>query len=277
MPAVDTDDLTGRTAVVTGAASGIGRAIALLAAQRGAGLALCDVDEDGLAAVADEALGLGREVLTRRVDVADRDQMERFAAAVLDGPGPPDLLVNNAGVGLVAGMLETTLDDWDWIVGINLMGVVHGCHFLVPAMVRRGSGHVVNLSSLAGYHANPALAAYSATKFAVLGLTEALHDELVGSGVGVTAVCPGIVNTPITRNARARGAADDPSVRERYATLYRRRNYGPERVARNVLKAVARERTVAPISPESWVAYGVKRTSPRLAGWLARRMASTAR
>ncbi|HEX3317827.1 MAG TPA: SDR family NAD(P)-dependent oxidoreductase [Solirubrobacteraceae bacterium] len=274
---MDTEDLTGRTAVVTGAASGIGRAIALLAAERGAGLALCDIDEAGLAAVAGEVRRLGRDVLTEPVDVADRDQMRAFAAKVHDGPGPADLLVNNAGVGLVAGFLETTLEDWDWIVGTNLLGVVHGCHFFVPQMVERGSGHVVNLSSLAGYHANPALAAYSATKFAVLGLSEALHDELVGTGVGVTAVCPGIVNTPITRNARARGAADDPAVRERYVRLYQRRGYGPDKVARNVLKAVARDRTVAPVSPESWVAYGVKRTSPRLASWLARQLASTAR
>jgi len=271
---METDDLSGRLAVVTGAASGIGRAIALLAARRGADLAVCDLDREGLAEVEGQAARLGRGVLARRVDVADRDAMRAFAEAVHGGPGPADLLVNNAGVGLVGGFLDTELPDWDWIVGINLMGVVHGCHFFVPRMVERGSGHVVNLSSLAGYHANPALAAYTATKFAVLGLSEALRDELWGSGVGVTAVCPGIINTPITRHARARGAADNPATRERYAELYRRRNYGPDRVARNVLKAVARERTVAPISAEAWAAYAIKRASPRLAGFVARKLAA---
>ena len=272
---MDTEDLTGRTAVVTGAASGIGRELAVLAARRGADLALCDVDEAGLAETAARARRLGHGVLTHRVDVTDREQMRAFADAVHGGPGPADLLVNNAGVGLVAGFLETELTDWDWIVGINLMGVVHGCHFFLPAMVQRGrGGHVVNLSSMAGYHATPALTAYSATKFGVLGMSEALREELRPHRIGVTAVCPGVINTPITRNARARGTADDAAVRERVVRLYERRNYGPDRVARKILAAVARERTVAPVSPEAWGAYAVKRVSPRLAGWLARRLSA---
>jgi NAD(P)-dependent dehydrogenase (short-subunit alcohol dehydrogenase family) len=274
---MNTEDLHGRTVVVTGAASGIGRETAILAARRGADLAICDVDEAGLAEVEASASRLGRGVLTRRVDVSDREQMRDFAAAVHEGHGAADLVVNNAGVGLASGFLDTEPADWDWIVGINLMGVVHGCHFFVPKMVERGrGGHVVNLSSMAGYHASPALSAYSATKFGVLGLSEALREELRPHGIGVTAVCPGIINTPITRNARARGASDDPKVRERAAKLYERRNYGPERVARNILKAVQRNRTVAPVSPEAWAAYGIKRASPRLAGWIARRMAEAA-
>jgi NAD(P)-dependent dehydrogenase (short-subunit alcohol dehydrogenase family) len=274
MLAVDTEDLHGKTALVTGAASGIGREIALLAARRGADLALCDVDRDGLAEVEAQATRLGRGALAHAVDVSDREQMRVFADAVHGGPGHVDLLVNNAGVGLAAGLLESELTDWDWIVGINLMGVVHGCHFFVPKMVERGrGGHVVNLSSMAGYHASPLLVAYSTTKFAVLGLSEALREELRPYGIGVTAVCPGIINTPITSNTRARGAADDEAARDRAIALYARRNYGPDRVARNVLKAVQHDRTVAPISPEAWAAYGLKRTSPRLAGWVARRIA----
>jgi len=218
---------------------------------------------------------MGRSVLAQRVDVADREQMRSFADAVSAQTGAVDLLVNNAGVGLAARFLDTTLDDWDWIVGINLMGVVHGCHFFLPPMIARGKGgHVANVSSMAGYHASPALAAYSATKFAVLGLSEALREELRPHRIGVTAICPGIINTPITTSARARGRADDPQVRERAVALYQRRNYGPDRVAKNILQAVARNRTVAPISPEAWGAYALKRASPRLAGWVARRLAS---
>jgi NAD(P)-dependent dehydrogenase (short-subunit alcohol dehydrogenase family) len=274
---MDTSNLQGRTALVTGAGSGIGRETALLAARRGADLVICDVDDAGLAEVESSARTLGRSVIARHVDVADRDQMRDFAEAVHGETGPVDLLVNNAGVGLAAGFLDTELEDWDWIVPINLMGVVHGCHFFVPRMVERGTGgHVVNLSSMAGFHATPALVAYTATKFAVLGLSEALREELRPHGIGVTAICPGIINTPITRNSRARGAVADPKVRERVIAVYQRRNYGPERVARNILKAVERNRAVAPVAAEAWIAYVIKRISPRLAGWTARRMAALA-
>jgi len=272
---MDTSNLQGRTVLVTGAGSGIGRETALLAARRGADLAICDVDDAGLAEAETSARALGRSVLARHVDVADRDQMREFAAAVHGESGPVDLLVNNAGVGLAAGFLDIELDDWNWILAINVMGVVHGCHFFVPNMIERGTGgHVANLSSMAGFHASPALTAYTATKFAVLGLSEALREELRPHGIGVTAICPGIVNTPITTSARARGAAADPKVRERLVALYQRRNYGPDRVALNILKAVERNRSVAPITPEAWLAYAMKRMSPRLAGWTARRMAA---
>jgi NAD(P)-dependent dehydrogenase (short-subunit alcohol dehydrogenase family) len=274
---MDTSNLQGRTVLVTGAGSGIGRETALLAARRGADLAICDVDQAGLAEVETSARAMGRHVLARQVDVADRDQMRAFAEAVHGESGRVDLLVNNAGVGLAAGFLDSELEDWDWIVAINIMGVVHGCHFFVPKMVERGTGgHVVNLSSMAGFHASPALTAYTATKFAVLGLSEALREELRPHGIGVTAICPGVINTPITTSARARGAAADPKVRERLVALYGRRNYGPERVAQNILKAVERNRSVAPIAAEAWIAYAIKRISPRLAGWAARRIAAAA-
>ncbi len=273
---METTNLTGRTVLVTGAGSGIGRETALLCAARGADLVVCDVDDAGLADVEGAARGRGRNVLARHVDVSDRESMRAFSQEVEAQIGAVDLLVNNAGVGLAAGFLDTELEDWDWIVSINILGVVHGCHFFIPPMVARGSGHVVNLASMAGYFANPALVAYSATKFAVLGLSEGLRDELHAAHIGVTAICPGIINTPITRNSRARGAADDPAARERFVRLYQRRNYGPERVAVNILKAVERDRAVAPVSPEAWAAYGLKRLSPGLTGWLSRKVAAAA-
>jgi len=276
---VNVTSLTGRSALVTGAGSGIGRETALALARRGANLFLCDVDEDGLAETERRAREFGREVSSRRVDVASAEEMGAFAAAVHERTPAVDILVNNAGVAIGGGLLDTSLDDWDWIVGINLKGVVHGCHFFAPAMVTRGrGGHIVNVASVAGYVASEPLAAYATTKFAVVGLSEALRDELARHDIGVTAVCPGIINTPITTNVRLRGAVMAASgMRQQMVDAYQRRNYGPERVAENILKAIARNRAVAPISPEAWLLYYLKRFAPGLMRFLNARMGERSR
>jgi len=257
--------LAGKLAVVTGAASGIGRETALALARAGADLAVCDLNEAGLGETASTAGALGRRVLTRRVDVARRDDVRGFAADVHREHEAVDVLVNNAGVGLGGGFLDTALEDWEWVVSINLWGVIHGCHFFLPPMVKRGrGGHVVNVSSVAGYLATAQLAAYSTTKFAVFGLSEALRDELRPHGIGVTTVCPGLINTPITTSARMLGRYGTEAARAALVTTYRRRNYGPERVAAAIVKAIVRNRAVAPVSPEAWVMYVLKRLSPGL-------------
>jgi len=273
---MNTRHLAGRTALVTGAASGIGRATALELARRGADLALCDIDAAGLAATEREARALGRPVLAQRVDVADAAQMQAFAEAVHARVPAVDLLINNAGVAIAGGFLDTSVADWEWILGVNLRGVVLGCHAFVPAMVRRSreagrgaagrgdAGHVVIVASAAGFAASQALAAYCTTKFALLGLAESLADELRGEGIGVSAICPGLIDTPITRSARLRGPYDRPEVRERMVAGYRRRGYGPERVAVKMLEAVAAGRLVAPVSPEAWALYYLKRFAPGL-------------
>ncbi len=271
---MDVSNLAGKTVLVTGAASGIGRETALAFARLGADLVVCDVNAAGAARTADDIRALGRKATPHTVDVADAEQMRRFADAVHAEVEAVDILVNNAGVGLGAGLLDTTLEDWEWILGINLRGVVHGCHFFVPKMVARGrGGHVVNTASAAAFVATEALAAYSTTKFAVLGLSEALRDELKPHGIGVTAICPGIINTPITASSRLRGKAAAPGAREMMVSFYQRRNYGPERVAEKIVKAVARNAAVAPVSPEAWAMYLLKRLSPGLTAWLNRTMA----
>lgn len=274
---MDVRDLTGRCALVTGAGSGIGRASALAFAQRGASLAVCDIDEVGLGETAAQLRRLGREVIAERVDVADAGAVERFAAVVHAQVPAVDLLMNNAGVAIGAAFLDTPLDAWRWIVDINLMGVVHCCRSFVPKMVERGrGGHVVNVASAAGYAASQLLCAYSTTKFAVVGLSEALREELAGHGIGVTAVCPGLIDTPITRAARMFGLVDSEAMRERIVEGYRRRGYGPERVAASLLRAVQRDRSVAPIAPEAWALYWLKRYTPRLLAWLSARSSDRA-
>jgi NAD(P)-dependent dehydrogenase (short-subunit alcohol dehydrogenase family) len=268
-----TADLTGRVVVVTGAGSGIGREVSLLCAQRGAHLALCDISDAGMAATAQAARTRDAQVLTSRVDVSDAEAMTRFAHATFDRFGRVDLLVNNAGVGLVGRFLDTSGKDWRWLIDINLMGVVHGCDAFLPTMIESGhGGHVVNLSSAAGLLANPQLTAYSATKFAVLGLSEALRMELKPHGIGVTAVCPGIINTAITQNSPIR-SGDVDERRKRLASTYQKRGYTAERVARNILRAVDRNRAVAPVAAEAHLMCVLSRTAPPLARWVATRTA----
>lgn len=266
---MDVRTLTDRWALVTGAGSGIGQATALAFAERGAHLVICDIDEAGLAATAERLRGLGAEVLSERVDVADAEAMERFAERVHARIPAVDLLMNNAGIGIGARFLETPLDQWQRIVSINLMGVVHGNRCFVPRMIERGrGGHVVNVASAAGFMATQLLAAYSATKFAVVGLSEALREEFAPHGIGVTALCPGLIDTPITRNTQMFGVADSEASRDRLAEGYRRRGYGPERVAAGVLRAIQRNRAVAPVAPEAWAMYWLKRFAPGLSRWM---------
>jgi NAD(P)-dependent dehydrogenase (short-subunit alcohol dehydrogenase family) len=265
---MDTRTLQGKTVLITGAASGIGRATAMACARRGARLMICDLNEAALEETVAALRALGATVSARRIDVARREEVAALAEAVHAEVEAVDLLINNAGVAIGGGFLHTTLDDWDWIVSINLLGVVYGCHFFIPPMLRRGRGHVVNIASSASFVASSALAAYSTTKFAVLGLSEALREELAPNGVGVTAVCPGLINTPITRAARLRGPADNAAARQRLVDMYAWRNYGPERVADGILRAVRRNRAVAPIAPEAWTLYYIKRFAP----WLVQRL-----
>ena len=218
---MDTSNLQGRPVLVTGAGSGIGRETALLAARRGADLAICDVNETGLADTESSARDLGRKVIARR----GRRRRPRADARVRRRrprarPGSSTCWSTTRASGWERDCSSTELEDWDWIVSINVMGVVHGCHFFVPPMVRAGpGGHVANSPPSPASTPRPSLVAYTATKFAVLGLSEALREELQPHGIGVTAICPGIINTPITSSSRMRGAAAEPGAQERVVEL----------------------------------------------------------
>lgn len=256
-----------KVVLITGAGSGIGRETAFAFADEGARLELLDIDDEGLARTAKLAQGLGATVHTQTVDVGSAEQMEQAAAAVHQRCESVDVLMNNAGVGVAGSFMGTDLATWDWAINVNVKGVVHGCHFFVPPMIaRRGGGHVFNVSSAAGFSAAKLMPVYSATKYAVLGMTDSLRAELRPHDIHVTTVCPGVIDTPITQNMRTTGnLAARADFKERAQALYRRRNYKPDRVAATILKAAKKGHSgILPISPEAWLLYYGNRFAPRL-------------
>ncbi|HVV84921.1 MAG TPA: SDR family NAD(P)-dependent oxidoreductase, partial [Kofleriaceae bacterium] len=267
-------DLTEQLVVVTGAGSGIGRATAHAFAARGARVVVCDVDRARTDAVAAE---LGRRcALAAQVDVGDRARMAAFAGEVHALAPAVDVLVNNAGVGYQGGVLRASLDDWDHVLRVNLMGVIHGVHFFAPAMVARGRGHVINVSSVLGYYAAPGLAPYVTSKFGVLGLTLAMRAELEQHGVRATAICPGMIATGIVDATRF--ATFDAANRARAAKEFRERGTKPEVVADAIVAVVGTGAAVRPVARDAWVGWAVARWAPRLIGdrlgrFAARRLA----
>ena len=196
--------LTDKVVVVTGAGSGIGRAIARNVAVQGAVLAVSDVNDAGLAETVDLLKDAGAEVRSDHVDVADRAAMTAYAATVADHFGRVNVIVNNAGVSVSGPVTDLTYEDMHWIVDINFWGVVYGTKEFLPHLIASGDGHVVNLSSLFGLISIPSQSMYNATKYAVRGFTEAVREEMLvyGHPVGVTSVHPGGIKTDIVRNSR---------------------------------------------------------------------------
>jgi NAD(P)-dependent dehydrogenase (short-subunit alcohol dehydrogenase family) len=241
-------------AVVTGAGSGIGRALAQRLAAAGSAVALADVDEAGLMQTAAALSGKRTAATTHVVDVADEAGMRAFAADVAARHGRVTLLINNAGVGLFGRFEEISLDDFRWLMNINFWGAVYGVKCFLPILRQQPRAHIVNLSSVFGFVAPAGQSAYSASKFAVRGFTEALRHELEGSTVFVSCVHPGGIRTPIARRARL-GANTPQHTRDHAIALF-------ERVAKIPAEAAAAR-----------ILDGVERREPRiLIGADARRM-----
>jgi len=235
------DTLSGKVAAITGAGSGIGRALALDLANRGTSLALSDIDERGLAETAARADRAGITVTTRKLDVSDSDDMASWADETADHHGRVNLAINNAGVALISDVASSSIDDIDWLMSINYWGVVYGTKAFLPHLAASGDGHIVNISSAFGLIAIPGQSAYNSAKFAVRGFTDCLRMELeiAGSPVSATTVHPGGIRTNIVRNARARGAAAAAADPERFDKVARTT---PERAAAVIVDAVLRDR-----------------------------------
>jgi short-subunit dehydrogenase len=223
--------------VLTGAASGLGRAIACELASRGARVVLADIDEVGLAETARLVEEKGGTAKTVRCDVSKIDDMKRLHAEATGFLGDVDLLVNNAGVAVGGPVGDIPLEDWAWITGINQWGVVYGCHLFLPAMKKRGSGHVLNVASIAAFACGGEMGPYNVTKAAVVALSETLASELAGTGVGVTVLCPYFFTTNIARSARSSSNGVSPEVVEREM---RKTAVQADEVARRALAGCAR-------------------------------------
>lgn len=261
------NEFRGKVAVITGGGSGIGRSTTLLLARLGTKVHVVDVDSDRAEAVAEEVRKNGGKAEAHAVDVTDEAAVAELAAAVYDTDGRVDILHNNAGIGGFGPVEDTPLEDWQRIIGINLMGVVHGIHVFVPRMLQQGGGaHIINTASGLGLIASPNMAPYVATKHAVVGLSQALNAELSGRDIFVTALCPGGVKTRIFEEGAspARGTGAD----ERRAHIMRsadRFASDPEVIARAVVRAI-RRRTLISTPPRHFVLplWIVWRISPRL-------------
>jgi NAD(P)-dependent dehydrogenase (short-subunit alcohol dehydrogenase family) len=274
----------GALAVVTGAGSGIGRAIALALAEGGASVVAADIDLPAAERTVTLAKTLGAGGTAYEVDVADAAAMESFAAEVKEAHRVPDIVVNNAGIALAGSFLDTGVEDWDRILGVNLWGVVHGCRLFGGQMRDRVhalpnkpdkpnfGGHIVNIASAAAYAPWRAMPAYCTTKAAVLMLSECLRAELAGSRIGVTAVCPGFVSTDIVKHGTF--VDGDAPARERLRSrghkAVKLRNYPPEKVAERVVHAIVKNKPVVPVNFEGHLLHTLSRVSPASLRLLAR-------
>ncbi|MDC8992406.1 SDR family oxidoreductase [Mycobacterium marinum] len=267
-------EVRGQLALVTGAGAGIGRATAVELARQGARMVII-ADRDLAAAneSAAQVRAAGAAAAVYQVDVSDETAMNDLAAQVLDEHGVVDILVNNAGIGMAGRFLETTPQHWDAILGINVGGVISGSRAFGAQMVERGQGGtIINIASAAAYLPSKSMVAYSTTKAAVLGFSEALRADLADEGISVTAVCPGFVNTNIAKSTVYAGMSTEQQERARQKAdaAYRRRNFTPEATARAIVKAIRSGPAVLPVAAESKVGYAMRRISPSMIRMFAR-------
>jgi short-subunit dehydrogenase len=261
-------NFSGKVAAITGAASGIGRALALELAKQGCNLALSDVDADGLAATVKNLMAYGVKVTSQKVNVADPEAMSAWAKQVVKDHGAVHMIFNNAGVALGGSVADTDYKDYQWIMDINMWGVVYGTKAFLPFLKQAGNGHIINVSSIFGLFSQPTQSGYNMSKFAVRGFTESLRQELdlERCGVSASSVHPGGIKTNIARNARMlksfenlSGNTSGERAKQKFESLFMTT---PETAAKTILKGVKNNKRRILIGPDAKVLDLMQRFFP---------------
>ncbi|MBT4519074.1 MAG: SDR family NAD(P)-dependent oxidoreductase [Halieaceae bacterium] len=251
-------NLKGRVAVITGAGSGIGRATSIALAERGCAIALVDIDPKGLEESVALVRATGVDASTHLADVADKIRMQCLPEEVIAEHGHVHILINNAGVSIAQKFEDQSIEDIEWIVGINLWGVIYGCKYFLPYLKREDEGHIVNLSSMFGIAAVAGQGSYSATKFAVRGLSEALYAELSSASIGVSSIHPGTIKTRIIQSGRGLSDAKKADIQRKFNKV----GISPHRVAKKIVVAIERNQLCVRVSAETYILDWLKRFFP---------------
>lgn len=259
----DPDQFKGKVAVVTGAGSGIGRSMAILLGKLGVRVYVADLNGEAAIETAGTINDAGGKATGHKIDVTQPEQLEALATEIFEAEGRVDILHNNAGIGHAGQIKDTPLEDWQKVLGVNVFGVVNGLNAFVPKMIEQGGdAHIVNTASMAGLTASAGMAPYVTSKFGVTGMSLALDAELRPSGIRVTALCPGVINTAIVKDSTMRGSIE--GKHEKLTNFYKTKGVSPDVVAKDAVNAILRKQVIKP-SPAWQVSPGwiLMRISPR--------------
>ena len=254
-------EIRGATAIVTGGASGIGRSLAFALAREGACVTITDINEEKLTNVLSELNALSSGHTALRVDHTLEDENRKFLETYMARHGAPGILCLNVGVGLGSPIDKMTFDDWRWIIDRNLWANIYMAQLFIPKMIERGAaGHVLITSSIAGLVPAPAMSAYCMTKYAMTGFAESLRLELHKHDIGVSALCPGIVNTNIINAGRLK--TSESSAQQGIADFYAKRGVSPDRIAKDAMKAIRKNIAIMPSAEDAQAMYFAKKIAP---------------